>query len=61
MHQATNISTIDLHSVPPGSITRYWLELVEDGMGVPINLPLIVAKGKQKGPIVGVDGGRSWE
>jgi len=48
------IQQLDLESVPSSSISRYWLELVEDGMGLPVKLPLIIAKGAGSGPIVGL-------
>jgi len=48
------INHLDLDKVPNNSITRYWLELVEDGMGVPIKIPVIVAKGNEKGKVVGL-------
>ena len=52
-----NIATINelhLSKVPRGAISRYWLNVVNDGMGVPIQVPIIVAKGKTKGKTVGI-------
>jgi len=48
------IDELDLDKVPSNKITRYWMKLVEDGMGVPINIPLIIAKGKTGKKVVGV-------
>jgi len=48
------IKKLDLETVPETSITRYWLEIVEDGMGVPIVIPVIIAKGKSNSPVVGL-------
>ena len=48
------INELILDKVPNNSITRYWLELVEDGMGVPIKIPVIVAKGSETGKVVGL-------
>ncbi len=48
------IKDLNLDKVPDNCISRYWLELVEDGMGVPIKIPVIVAKGKEKGKVVGL-------
>ncbi len=48
------IKKLDLNSVPNNCITRYWLEIVEDGMGVSINIPLIIAKGAETGRVVGL-------
>lgn len=54
MKEPTVINTFDLSSVPVGVISRYYLNLVEDGMGTPIRLPLIVARGKYPGPVLGL-------
>ena len=48
------IAKLDLDRAPKGAITRYWLEIVKDGMGVPVHLPVIVAKGKTDGKTVGL-------
>lgn len=48
------ITNLNLDEVPNNCISRYWLELVEDGMGVPIKIPVIVAKGDHKGKVVGL-------
>lgn len=48
------IQELNLESIPKGKITNYWLELVEDGMGVPIRLPLIIARGNEDGHVVGL-------
>jgi len=48
------VNKLDLDEIPKNAISRFWLELVEDGMGVPIKIPVIVAKGKEKGKVVGL-------
>ena len=48
------ISEFDIHMVPQGTIMRYWLEIVKDGMGAPVHLPIIIAKGKMEGKTVGL-------
>jgi len=48
------INDLNLDEIPNNCISRYWLELVEDGMGVPIKIPVIVAKGKETGKVVGI-------
>jgi len=50
----TIIDNLDLSKVPKGRISRYWLDIVEDGMGIPIRIPLLIAKGHTKGPVVGI-------
>ncbi len=48
------IKDLDLSKTPKGSITKYWLEIVKDGMGAPVHIPIIIARGKTKGKIVGL-------
>lgn len=54
MSDAKHIKEIKLEEVPTGKISRYWLDLVEDGMGLPIRIPLMIAKGNHEGKIVGI-------
>lgn len=48
------ITSLDVNDIPKGVISRYWLHLVTDGMGVPINIPIIVARGKKEGKTLGL-------
>ncbi len=48
------VKTLNFKKVPKGKISRYWLEIVKDGMGVPVHLPVIIARGKLDGKIVGL-------
>lgn len=48
------IDEFDIEAVPKGHIFRYWLRLVEDGMGVPVSVPIIVARGHKEGKVVGL-------
>lgn len=54
MSDAKHIKEIKLEEVPAGKISRYWLDLVEDGMGLPIRIPLMIAKGNEEGKKVGI-------
>jgi predicted deacylase len=54
MIDAKTIDRLALNSIPAGAITRYFLNLVEDGMGTDIRVPLIVAKGINEGPVLGL-------
>ncbi len=40
--------------LPEAEINKYWLHLVNDGLGAPVYVPVIVAKGKEAGPVVGL-------
>ncbi|KAJ2252774.1 hypothetical protein GGI13_003083 [Coemansia sp. RSA 455] len=48
------VSELDLTSFPAGEISRVWVALAEDGMGLPIRVPVIIAKGSIEGPVVGI-------
>ncbi len=48
------VQELILDKVPKGKISRYWLEIVKDGMGLPILIPIIVARGKKAGKTVGI-------
>ncbi len=48
------IKQLNVEQAPKGQITRYWLEVVTDGMGIPMHVPVIVARGVEPGKIVGI-------
>ncbi len=48
------IKALDVQKVPKGTISRYWLNLVTDGMGQPVQIPIIVARGHQDGKVLGL-------
>ena len=52
--EAEIIKELKISDVPKGAITRYWLQIVSDGMGVPIQVPVIVARGNEDGKILGL-------
>jgi hypothetical protein len=48
------IRELNLQEAPSGRITRYWVHLVTNGMGMPTYVPIIVAKGEEDGPALGI-------
>ncbi len=48
------IKELDIEHVPRGKKSHFWLNLVTDGLGTPIMLPVIVARGIEDGKVVGV-------
>lgn len=48
------IDYLDMEAIPIGTIKRYWLHLVTDGIGLPVYVPIIVAKGRTPGKTVGL-------
>lgn len=50
----TIIEELNLDEIPPGTKHRFYLHIVSDGMGLPIYLPVMVAKGKIPGETLGL-------
>ncbi len=48
------MKSLDLDKLPSGKTSRVLIELVHDGMGRPIRVPLLVAKGRAPGPVFGL-------
>ncbi len=54
LHSIPQIDEIDITLTPKGEIKYYWLKLISDGFGSPINVPVMVARGAEDGPVLGV-------
>ncbi len=48
------VSALDVEELPRGRVSRLFIELVHDGMGRPLRLPLLVARGERPGPVMGL-------
>lgn len=48
------IRDLQLDDMPRGMMARYWLHLVNDGLGMPVYIPLLVARGVENGPVMGL-------
>lgn len=46
---------LHLEDLPAGQITRYWLHIINNGLGEPIRIPILIAKGVEEGPVVGLN------
>ncbi len=51
---APMIKKLDVNDAPKGEISRYFLRIIGDGMGFPIFVPIIVARGHEDGIVLGV-------
>lgn len=54
MDKAIDIQAIDLTRIKNGEIKTFWLALAEDAMGVPIKIPVMICKGINDGPVLGI-------
>ncbi|MCB0643596.1 MAG: succinylglutamate desuccinylase/aspartoacylase family protein [Phaeodactylibacter sp.] len=48
------IEQLDLAQIPSGTINKFYLHLVTDGVGQPVYVPIMVAKGVRPGKVLGV-------
>ena len=49
-----HVKSLDLSQIPRGTVARLWLHLINDGIGAPVRIPLIVARGAHDGPVLGI-------
>ena len=49
-----SITEIDFKKLPKGSINHFWMKIASDGLGCPISVPVMVAKGIKEGPVLGL-------
>ena len=47
------VKSLDLSKIHRGEFKRFYFHIVDNGIGLPVLLPVIVAKGKNKGPTLG--------
>lgn len=50
----TLIDDLDLDGLPTGMHHRLLLRLAEDGLGIPVRVPLMVCRGSKPGPVFGI-------
>lgn len=48
------ITELKVTEAPKGVISHYWLQIATDGMGIPVHIPIIVARGLQDGKVLGL-------
>lgn len=50
----TSVDKINFHSMPRGVVRRFWFNIITDTMGLPVPVPVMVARGKYEGKILGI-------
>ncbi len=48
------ITELDLSKVPSGKVSKYWLHIISTGLSQPVLVPIMVAKGVEDGPVLGL-------
>ena len=48
------VDRLEIESLPRGEFTKLFIELVENGIGRSVEVPVVVARGRKDGPIFGI-------
>ena len=48
------IDEIQLDQIAPNQIKRYWLKMIDNGMAQPVYIPVLIARGSEDGPVLGM-------
>jgi predicted deacylase len=49
-----SLPALEIGDTPKGTVSRFFIDMVESGTGQPLSVPVIVARGKKPGPVVGI-------
>jgi uncharacterized protein len=52
--RARRVDRLELEQLPGGQPVRLWLEIVHDGFGAPLEVPVLVIRGERPGPVFGI-------
>jgi len=48
------IEELEIDKIPAQTKTRFWLKMIESGMSQPVSVPVIVIRGREQAPILGL-------
>lgn len=48
------VHELGLEQLEPGTRSRRWLSLLDDALGLPVRLPVMLARGTKPGPVLGI-------
>lgn len=51
---AEQVYDLDIDSLPKGKISERWLHIINNGIGEPVRVPILVARGAFDGPVLGL-------
>lgn len=54
-YNSRQITELNIESFPKGQLSETWLHIINNGIGEPIRIPIIIARGKEDGPILGLN------
>lgn len=54
MIPSVTVTELKIDELPSGRVLRFWLEIVHDGFGMPLCVPVIIIRGARPGPVFGI-------
>ncbi len=48
------IQQLDIGAAPRGAISEHWLHIINNGIGEPVRIPVLIARGAVDGPVLGL-------
>lgn len=48
------VTELNIDNIEPQTKKKYWLKMIDNGMAQPIHIPVIVIKGKEQSPVLGL-------
>jgi predicted deacylase len=54
-HNSKQITELNVESFPKGQISETWLHIINNGIGEPIRIPIVIVRGKGDGPVLGLN------
>jgi predicted deacylase len=49
------ITELNIESFPMGQISEAWLHIINNGIGEPVKIPIVIARGMENGPVLGLN------
>ena len=53
--EARTINQLDIQEFPQGAISKAWMHIINNGIGEPVRVPLLIARGAEPGPVLGIN------
>ncbi|HMQ08401.1 MAG TPA: succinylglutamate desuccinylase/aspartoacylase family protein [Saprospiraceae bacterium] len=54
LREIRHINTLNLDDFEKGKLHKVWFDIVTDAFGMPISLPVLIGRGREDGPVLGL-------
>lgn len=53
-YRTNHVHHLNIEDYPVGKISETWLHIINNGIGEPIRIPILIARGRKDGPVLGL-------